>query len=224
MEDKKKKKVAVQEPVKSIKKSKRLEDIHQALARIQKDLKAPKNQFNKFGNFSYRSCGDILEAVKPLLNGLYLVISDEIVLIGDRHYIKAIAKLSDGKTTIANPAFAREALTKKGMDDAQVTGSSSSYARKYALNGLFAIDDTKDTDDEKPTTAKIKKEKLLSSTDTKAISGVIQDVVNAKDKESLNKIALMVKTGRNAGKYNDKQVNIIKEAYTVKLGKLSSSE
>jgi hypothetical protein len=119
------------------------------LIMIQQGLKAPKGQFNKFGNYKYRSCEDILEAVKPLLDeqACTLVISDDIVLIGDRFYIKATATLtnSEGVKEIAT-AFAREQESKAGMDSSQLTGSTSSYARKYALNGLFCIDDTKDAD------------------------------------------------------------------------------
>ena len=122
------------------------ESIHQTLVRIQRDLKAPKGQYNKFSNFSYRSCEDILEAVKPILNGFSLTIRDEVVMIGDRFYIKATARISNGTEYIENTASAREAEDKKGMDAAQITGAASSYARKYALNGLFAIDDNKDAD------------------------------------------------------------------------------
>jgi hypothetical protein len=118
------------------------------LARIQRDLKAPKNQFNSFGKYRFRSCEDILEGVKPLLGGLALTVNDDIQLIGDRVYVKATASLTDGEHTIDNSAFAREPQSKKGMDDSQVTGTASSYARKYALNGLFCIDDTKDADHE----------------------------------------------------------------------------
>ena len=115
-------------------------------------MKAPKNQFNKFGGYKYRNCEDILEAVKPLLNGAILTISDEIVMIGDRYYIRATATYRDGDFTQSAAAFAREDESKKGMDASQLTGSTSSYARKYALNGLFCIDDTKDADsNEKPT-------------------------------------------------------------------------
>lgn len=124
--------------------------IYEKLAAVQFSLKAPKSQFNKFGNYNYRNCEDIIEAAKPLLkeNGLLLVLSDELVNIGDRFYVKAIATvidITDG-TTFAVTAFAREENEKKGMDGSQLTGASSSYARKYALNGMFAIDDTKDSD------------------------------------------------------------------------------
>lgn len=120
------------------------------LATIQKKLKAPKNQFNKFGNYKYRSCEDILESLKGLLEKTEtsLKISDELVLLGDRFYVKATATLYDleSKEKIENTAYAREEETKKGMDGSQITGTASSYARKYALNGLFLIDDTKDAD------------------------------------------------------------------------------
>lgn len=122
--------------------------LQQKLIEIQAELKAPKNQFNKFGGYNYRNCEDILEAVKPLCakHEIVPLLSDEIVMIGDRFYIKATAKVTDGKEEIATTAFARESKDKKGMDESQITGSASSYARKYALNGLFCIDDTKDAD------------------------------------------------------------------------------
>lgn len=113
---------------------------------IQQQLNAPKNQYNKFGGYPYRSCEDILEGVKPLLDGLTLTLDDEIVLIGNRYYVKATAKISDGEDEIAVTAYAREEEQQKGMVSAQLTGATSSYARKYALNGLFCIDDAKDPD------------------------------------------------------------------------------
>lgn len=122
--------------------------LYEKVNKIQTELNAPKSQYNNFGKYSYRNCEDILQAIKPLLKstGLLLIIEDDVVMIGDRFYIKATAKLTDGESAISNTAFARESLTKKGMDDAQVTGSTSSYARKYALNGLLCIDDNKDSD------------------------------------------------------------------------------
>lgn len=120
------------------------------LIEIQNELKAPKNQRNNFGGYNYRSCEDILEAVKPLLkkHGLALIIKDDIIAIDGRFYIKAIAQLFDetGKEITFTTALAREEETQKGMSASQLTGSTSSYARKYALNGLFAIDDNKDSD------------------------------------------------------------------------------
>ena len=120
--------------------------LNNELARIQGELNAPKNQTNKFGKYNYRSCEDILEAVKPLLNGLTIVVSDEMVLVGDRIYVKSTATISDGETDISCSAFAREAAEQKGMQPAQLTGSTSSYSRKYSLNGLLLIDDNKDAD------------------------------------------------------------------------------
>lgn len=125
-------------------------NIQEKLTTIQLDLKAPKSKRNNFGNYNYRSCEDILEAVKPLLaaNMCSLTLDDDVLCIGDRVYVKATATLTDHAegATISTHAFAREAETKKGMDESQITGTASSYARKYALNGLFAIDDTKDAD------------------------------------------------------------------------------
>ena len=124
--------------------------IHEKLQGIQSSLKAPKGQTNKFGGYSYRSAEDILTAVKPLLTkyGVTLVISDDIVGVEGRVYVKATAVLAESESdySIQVQGFAREAESRKGMDDSQITGSASSYARKYALNGLFAIDDTKDAD------------------------------------------------------------------------------
>lgn len=120
------------------------------LKNIQKKLKAPKGQKNTFGKYNYRSCEDILEAVKPLLEGATLTLTDEIVVLGgsvdQRFYVKSTATIKDGKEEAFATAYAREQETKKGMDSAQITGAASSYARKYALNGLFLIDDTKDAD------------------------------------------------------------------------------
>ena len=120
--------------------------LFEVLSKIQKEMKAPKSQFNAFGKYKYRSCEDILEAVKPFLNGTVLYISDEMVLIGERYYIKATATLRNGDEAVSVTAYAREEAEKKGMDSSQITGAASSYARKYALNGLFLIDDTKDSD------------------------------------------------------------------------------
>lgn len=118
------------------------------LARIQSKLKAPKSQYNSFGKYAYRNQEDILEAVKPLLaaEGLVQTISDEIIEVGGRIYVRATVNVTDGDASIHNAAYAREPLEQKGMNDAQITGSVSSYARKYALNGMYAIDDTKDAD------------------------------------------------------------------------------
>jgi len=120
--------------------------VYKKLEAIQKSLKAPKGQMNKFGGYRYRSCEDILEAVKPLLDGAVVTLSDTIREVGGRVYVEAEATFVDGENNITVTAYAREAETKKGMDESQITGAASSYARKYALNGLFLIDDTKDAD------------------------------------------------------------------------------
>lgn len=123
--------------------------IHEALMAVQSELKAPKGQMNKFGNYKYRSCEDILEAVKPILkaHSLVLRLSDKPVIVDSWHYIEATATVeSQDGATYTVTAYAREPEFKKGMDDSQITGTASSYARKYALNGLFCIDDTKDAD------------------------------------------------------------------------------
>lgn len=125
-------------------------NVYEKLMNVQAALKCNKNQYNAFGKYKYRSCEDIVESVKPLLkaNGLLLTLTDEIVMVGERFYVKATAEIIDTADggIVSVSAFAREEETKKGMDGSQVTGASSSYARKYALNGMFAIDDTKDSD------------------------------------------------------------------------------
>ena len=127
-------------------------NFYEKLSSIQNELKAPKNQYNSFGKYYYRNCEDILEAVKPLCEKVKALVwlTDEVIMIGDRYYVKATANFIDTETgeKITAVAYAREEETKKGMDGSQVTGASSSYARKYALNGLFDIDDTKDADND----------------------------------------------------------------------------
>jgi hypothetical protein len=118
----------------------------QLLNKIQQELKAPKGQKNTFGGYMYRSCEDILEAVKPLLGNAVLTLDDEVICVGGRNYVKSTAWLMDGEDKFRASGYACEAESKKGMDSAQITGAASSYARKYALNGLFCIDDTKDAD------------------------------------------------------------------------------
>lgn len=126
------------------------EELNAKLVKIQHELKAPKDQHNGFGNYNYRSLENILESVKPLLAeaGLSIILSDEMVEVGGKVYVKATATISDGKESISNTAFAREDESKKGMSDPQITGACSSYARKYAVQGIFAIDDSKDPDTE----------------------------------------------------------------------------
>lgn len=149
------------------------------LIAVQSALKAPKGQYNSFGKYNYRSCEDILEAVKPHLktNGLALVVKDEIIEIAGRVYVKATAQvLDENGAEISTTAFAREPNEKKGMDDSQVTGSSSSYARKYALNGLFAIDDNKDADTDEEHNQKESGSKTASSKKKAETRQPIQDL------------------------------------------------
>ena len=164
------------------------------LIAIQSELKAPKGQYNSFGKYKYRSAEDILEAVKPLLakNGCTLTLSDELELIGDRYYIKATATLRGENESESVTAYAREEAEKKGMDGSQITGTASSYARKYALNGLFCIDDTKDADTdeytaktkaaEKPTAKKAAAPKEKSMTNReKVITAAEEKGISMKD-------------------------------------------
>ena len=158
------------------------------LLQIQSELKAPKGQFNDYGKYKYRSCEDILEAVKPILkkNNCTLLLTDSLVYVGERYYIKATATLvnAEGKS-VSTEAYAREEETKKGMDASQITGASSSYARKYALNGLLCIDDNKDSDttntgDNAPAApAKASKE------DNAEVEKAIAEINAAKSKEDL---------------------------------------
>lgn len=157
------------------------------LREIQAKLKAPKGQRNTFGNYNYRSAEDILEAVKPLLadTGTTLTLSDDIVEVGGRIYVKATATFYEpGNEPIAVTAFAREAEFKKGMDDSQITGTASSYARKYALNGLFLIDDTKDadTDEYQKRTRKTTPEKWASLEEKEIAIGDIKALLKAAGK------------------------------------------
>lgn len=168
------------------------EELNKKLSKIQSGLKAPKGQYNSFGRYHYRSAEDILEAVKPLLaeHGLTLTIRDNVEQIGDRYYVVAVAAVSDGKDEITATAYAREPQNKKGMDEAQITGATSSYARKYALNGLFAIDDTKDADapqgQEQRKEAKEKSTALISTAQAKRMFAIAKGK-NALVREVLKK-------------------------------------
>lgn len=152
--------------------------ILEKLLKIQSELKAPKNQHNSFGNYNYRNAEDILEALKPLLekNGCTLNIKDEIIFVGTRYYVQSMATIKDVESgdSESSVAMARESEEKKGMDSAQVTGAASSYARKYALNGLFAIDDTKDPDSNELTKKTIKAATQGSKQETNAKLDIIR--------------------------------------------------
>lgn len=140
------------------------------LSKIQAEIKAPKNLYNKFGGYSYRNAESILEALKPFekKHGVFVTLTDEVIEMGSRFYVKATATISNGAEFITTTAYAREADTKKGMDEAQITGSASSYARKYALNGLFLLDDTKDADTEEYQTESKPKATKKASEEPKA--------------------------------------------------------
>jgi hypothetical protein len=159
------------------------------LVEIQSKLKAPKDNYNSFGKYKYRSAESILESVKPLLKeyGCILTVSDDIVMVGDRIYVKATATISNEKGEyITTSAFAREAeVGKNGMDVSQVTGATSSYARKYALNGLFCIDDTKDTDTEEYQAQKKKAEKPKANEKSDTLLMALQEVETASSIEQL---------------------------------------
>lgn len=157
-------------------------EFKEKLREVQTRIKAPKNLYNTFGKYKYRNAEEILEAVKPYLSGynLCLTLSDEIVQVGDRYYVKATATLYDGvgSGSASVSAYAREAVSKKGMDDSQITGTASSYARKYALNGLFLLDDTKDADTDENRIEREnrqKEKKSISKNEAKALYEMIQN-------------------------------------------------
>lgn len=179
------------------------------LQEIQHKLKAPKGQYNSFGKYKYRSCEDILEAVKPILNetGCTLTLSDEIVLIGERHYVKSTAWLKGEGVNEVTTAFAREDNEKKGMDGAQVTGTASSYARKYALNGLFCIDDTKDADTDEYANQTAKKAAPAPAPAPSTGVGSVKEILNSKHAKWQMILDAMV-----AGQVNLKQ---LQKAYAI---------
>lgn len=160
------------------------------LSEVQRKLNAPKGQFNSFGKYHYRSCEDILMAVKPLLDGLVITINDQIEVIGDRIYVKATATFSDGENSISSTAYAREPETKKGCDDSQITGATSSYARKYALNGLLLIDDNKDADhDNNKQDASNKQDAPLKKVEPLNVAKACSAIFNAPTLEVAEKYA-----------------------------------
>ena len=183
-------------------------NVYLKLVEVQNKLKAPKSQFNKFGNYAYRNCEDILEALKPILAEVKAVvnISDEVVLVGERYYIKATVKFIDAETgeIVEASAMAREEESKKGMDSSQLTGSTSSYARKYALNGLFAIDDTKDSD----------------TTNTHGKEDSKNNVITLTDKQ-LNRMYAIAKVG---GYDKVKVDRLINQKYSKKANEMTKAE
>lgn len=197
--------------------------IHEILHDIQVELKAPKNQYNSFGKYKYRSCEDILEGVKPLLpNGCNLTLQDNIVEVGGRVYVQSIATLTTAKSSspdsfsISATAFAREPAEKKGMDASQITGTASSYARKYALNGLFCIDDTKDADSneahQKATSSKVALPK-------KEYNELYNEIVNCDDlAEPLKKLKA------SKARMSPQQQKDLGEQVTIKQASLDNKE
>lgn len=169
-----------------------MDNLLSKLQKIQREMKAPKNLYNKFGNYSYRNAEGILESFKPYGEKykVALTVSDDVVVVGDRYYIKATATLFDTESdsTISNSAFARESFDKKGQDDSQITGTASSYARKYALNGLFLLDDTKDADtDEFHEETKKKAETVKEK---KATAEQVKEILALTPDENLQKVML----------------------------------
>jgi len=164
------------------------------LFKIQNELKAPKGQFNAFGKYRYRSAEDIIESVKPILfkHGYCLIITDEMVEVGGRVYVQSTARISNGESVFSAVGFAREEENKKGMDCSQITGAASSYARKYALNGLFAIDDTKDADSSAPV-------EEVSEEDRMYLITILES--SKYDSQQKDKLACKISTINKASEY-----------------------
>ena len=189
-------------------------NIYEKLLNIQVELKAPKGQYNSFGKYKYRSCEDILEAIKPICKkyNCTLVLSDTLENIGERYYIKATALLIDTESeddleahSISNTAYAREELEKKGMDGSQITGTASSYARKYALNGLFNIDDTKDADtDEYKTITESSKNEFQATINSTVEKSIKEEIKKA---QISNERVIEVLKKHNINKLNELKVN-----------------
>ena len=161
--------------------------INKVLCKIQQDLKAPKTSYNEFGSYNYRSQEDILKAVKPMLpEGVTIKCTDDLVNIGAHNYIKATAILSDGSTQEEAVGFAREDLTRKKMNPEQLTGSASSYARKYALGGLFGIDDTKDSDTNEQHTENVKATEEHNKEQEKVFNKISMNILEFENKEEFS--------------------------------------
>lgn len=195
-----------------------MSDLNKKLMKIQKELKAPKGQYNSFGKYRYRSAEDILEAVKPLNieNGLLLTLSDEAIVVGDWNYNKATARLTDGENEIIVTANAREAENKKGMDASQITGTASSYSRKYALNGLYLIDDTKDADtDEYTKQSNNQPKKQMQDKQVGRATLLSKWKISGKSEEEFNKWHARQTA---EGKSNNEQDAILTKAVANKTG------
>lgn len=186
--------------------------LQQKLSQIQKDLKVPKSHHNNFGNYDYRNAEDILDAVKPLLGDVVLTISDNIELIGTRYYVRAIVTLNLGEEKISACAFARESDTKKGMDESQITGAASSYARKYALNGLFAIDDTKDSDHQENKNEIKKNNSDKNKDDTEEKKNLLYAIKSEKAKTKYKLNATELEIVRNPQKHTIDEIKKIFDA------------
>ena len=191
------------------------------LIAIQSELKAPKGQTNSFGKYKYRSCEDILEAVKPLCikHNCLLTISDEMIMLGERYYVKATAEIKTSDSTVTSvSAYAREALSKKGMDESQITGSASSYARKYALNGLFCIDDTKDADTmDNRSQAQHTSNKPQSTPATIQQKGKLKDFLAEFTKRSMTDAISYIAEALSNDKLSEKQAETILKHCKTKL-------
>jgi hypothetical protein len=195
-------------------------NIYEKLNYIQVNLKAPKGQYNNFGKYKYRSLEDITDALKPFLQetGTHLILSDTVELIGERYYVVANATITDGENSVSVKGYAREAQNKKGMDDSQITGAASSYARKYALNGLFAIDDTKDAD----ATNKHEETKTIKTTKQANVYKKSQrQVTNEQAKEKLTEIVAKFKRQFNFTE-NKETIQAISKALEVDVNKIYS--
>lgn len=207
-------------------------NFYQKISQIQKDLKVSKNNYNAFGKYKYRSCEDILEGVKPLAakHGLFVVINDEIKVVGDRYYVCATVTITDGENSAFSQAYAREENEKRGMDASQLTGATSSYARKYALNGLFCIDDTKDADShdnsDKPAQQKAPPPKPKEMTKEQKTKKMVADIIKSlKDEPSAeffeqalvdfehNEFATIKEESENAYNYLMEQIKEIKAKF-----------
>ena len=191
---------------------------HMRLAKVQNELKVPKGKKNVYGGFNYRSCEDVLREVKPLLakHGLHIILTDDIVRMRTRFYVKATVAVFDlqSEHIFTSTGYAREEDAKKGMDGSQVTGASSSYARKYALNGIFGIDDGIDSDTTGGVKTVVKNENALTEVEVKDLAKFLGEINNAKDITELKKVGERFMAGAKIGKFNDAQVAVMKKAFT----------